>query len=89
MAFDFMTFAAKAATDADERASFLADPKAYLIASGLDLPDFVEVTAVETDEPVATISFTVPPMLEMGELSEESLAQAAGGGSCTAISSAT
>ncbi|MEI6372732.1 MAG: hypothetical protein WCP26_03015 [Actinomycetes bacterium] len=80
MAFDFMTFAMKAATDANERASFLADPKAYLIASGLDIPGFVEVTAVEVDEPVARMTIFLPPMLEAGELPLEALQQVSGAG---------
>ena len=81
MQFDFMTFMAKVATDADERASFLADPRAYLVANGLDIPDLVAVTAVEVEGSVPTMAFNVPPMLNMDELSEEVL-EGVSGGSC-------
>jgi hypothetical protein len=79
MEFDFMTFMAKVATDATERESFLADPRAYLVVNGLDIPDLVTVTAVEVEGSVPTMAFNVPPMLNLEELSEEALAGVAGG----------
>ena len=79
MQFDFMMFMAKTATDADERASFLADPRAYLVASGLALPAFCEVTAVEIDGAPPSLAFGLTPMLEMDELSEEELSSISGG----------
>jgi hypothetical protein len=82
MQFDFMMFMAKTATDADERASFLADPRAYLVASGLALPAFGEVTAVEIDGSTPKMAFGLPPMLKMDELSEEALQNIGGGGCC-------
>jgi hypothetical protein len=82
MQFDFMTFMASVATDADERASFLADPRAYLVASGLEVPSFFEVTAVEVETATPTMAFGVPSMLNMDELSEEALASIGGGGGC-------
>jgi hypothetical protein len=90
MEFDFMSFMAKAATDADERASFLADPRAYLVASGLEIPAFFEVTAVEIEGSVPTMSFSVPPMLNIDELSEEALSSiSGGGGGCCCVGCAT
>jgi hypothetical protein len=81
MGFDFMSFMAKVATDADERASFLADPRVYLVAKGLDIPDVVTVTAVEVAGSVPTMAFNVPPMLNLDELSEEVL-EGVSGGAC-------
>ena len=82
MAFDFMTVMARAATDAGERASFLEDPRAYLMANGLDLPAYVIVNATEIEGSAPTFSLGIPPMLEDGELSEQALEGVAGGSSC-------
>ncbi len=82
MEFNFMTVLAKVATDADERASFLTDPRAYLVAGGLDIPAFFEVTTVEIQGSAPTLVFGVPPILNMDELSEEMLANVGGGASC-------
>jgi hypothetical protein len=79
MQFDFMMFMAKTATDADERASFLADPHAYLVASGLEIPAFFQVTAVAIEGSVPTLAFGVPPLFNMEDLSEEALLGIAGG----------
>ena len=76
---NFKKLMAKAATDANERASFLADPRPYLVANGVDVPDSVAVTAVEIQGSIPTLAFGLPPMLHMDELSDESLAGVYGG----------
>jgi hypothetical protein len=85
MEFDFMTFMAKVATDATERESFLADPRAYLVVNGMDIPDVVNVTAVESETSAPTMAFIVPPIIDLDELSEEVLKGVSGGlGCCSA-----
>jgi len=74
----FLSAIAPALTDADARAKFLADPKAALAEAGLDLPKWVQVTAVEGEKPAMTI--TLPPMLDPdAELSDEALESVSGG----------
>jgi|688.fasta_scaffold2882661_1 hypothetical protein len=89
MEFDFMTVMAKAATDPGERVRMLTDPRTYLAENGMKLPAFVEVSANEITGMAPTISFGLPPMLDMDELSEEVLAVVGGGGSCCTLSCAT
>ncbi|MCX6458677.1 MAG: NHLP leader peptide family natural product precursor [Actinobacteria bacterium] len=79
MAFDLAPLVMKAATDHGERAKFLADPRGYLEAHGVDVPGFVEITAVEIDRPVATVTFGLPPMPDPDEISEVDLDQISGG----------
>jgi hypothetical protein len=74
----FLAALAPAVTDADARERFLADPRAVLIAAGLDLPEWIAVSAREGDAPELTI--TVPALLDPdADLSEEQLAAASGG----------
>jgi hypothetical protein len=74
----FLAALAPAVTDADARERFLANPKAALAASGLDLPEWFTVTAREGDAPELTI--TVPGLLDPDtELSDEHLEAAVGG----------
>ena len=79
MQFDFMMLMANAATDVNERERFLADPRPFLVANGLDIPDFVTVTAVEIEGSIPTLVLGVPPMLSMDELSDETLSTVYGG----------
>ncbi len=74
----FLAALAPAVTDAKARERFLADPKAVLVAAGLDLPEWFTVTAREGD--VAELSITLPPLLgPNADLSEEQLAAVSGG----------
>ncbi len=74
----FLAALAPAVTDAQARERFLADPKAVLVAAGLDLPEWFTVSAREGDVPELTI--TVPPLLDPdADLSEEQLEGASGG----------
>ena len=74
----FLAALAPAVTDADARERFLADPKAVLAAAGLDLPEWVTVTAREGDAPELTI--TVPGLRDPhANLSDEGLEGVVGG----------
>ena len=74
----FLAALAPAVTDAQARERFLTDPKAVLVAAGLDLPEWFTVSAREGDVPELTI--TLPALLDPdAELSEEHLGAAAGG----------
>jgi hypothetical protein len=74
----FLAALAPAVTDAQARERFLADPKAVLVAAGLDLPEWFTVSAREGDVPELTI--TVPALLDPdADLNEEQLEGAAGG----------
>lgn len=69
---------APALTDPGARAAFLGDPRSTLAAAGLDVPDWITVTARERDAPELTL--VLPPLLDVdGELSEEQLAVVSGG----------
>jgi hypothetical protein len=69
---------APAVTDAKARERFLTDPKAVLVAAGLDLPEWFTVTAREGD--AAELIITVPALLDPDtDLSEEQLAGVFGG----------
>ncbi len=74
----FLAALAPAVTDAQARERFLADPKAVLVAAGLDLPEWFTVSAREGD--VAELTITLPALLDPdADLSEEQLAAVAGG----------
>jgi hypothetical protein len=74
----FLAALAPAVTDAQARERFLADPKAVLVAAGLDLPEWFTVSAREGEVPELTI--TLPALLDPdADLSEEQLEGAAGG----------
>jgi hypothetical protein len=78
----FLAALAPALTDPDARAAFLADPRATLTTAGLDIPDWIPVTAREGDAP--ELAIVLPPLLDAdAELSDEHLAVVSGGcGSC-------
>ena len=78
----FLAALAPALTDPDARAAFLADPRTALAAAGLEIPEWVSVTAREGDAP--ELSIVLPPAIDAdAELSEEHLAVVSGGcGSC-------
>ncbi|MFZ4511221.1 MAG: NHLP leader peptide family natural product precursor [Candidatus Nanopelagicales bacterium] len=74
----FLAALAPAVTDATARERFLADPKAVLAVAGLDLPEWLTVTAREGD--AAELTITLPPLLDPdADLSEEHLAGVSGG----------
>ncbi len=76
----FLAALAPAVTDAQARERFLADPKAVLVAAGLDLPEWFTVSAREGD--AAELTITVPALLDPdADLNEEQL-EGAPGGSC-------
>lgn len=75
---DLLAALAPALTDAQARDRFLADPRAALAAAGLDLPQWVNVTAREGSAPELTV--TLPPLLDPdSELTEENLTVVSGG----------
>ena len=80
----FLAALTPAVTDADARERFLADPRAVLVAAGLDLPEWFTVTAREGD--AAELTITVPALLDPdADLTEEQLVDVAGsGGACLA-----
>jgi hypothetical protein len=70
---------AQAVTDEKARERFLTDPKAVLVAAGLDLPEWFTVSAREGD--AAELTITLPLLLDPdADLSDEQLAAVAGGG---------
>jgi len=74
----FLAALAPAVTDAQARDRFLTDPKAVLVAAGLDLPEWFTVSAREDD--AAELIITLPPLLDPdADLSEEQLAAVSGG----------
>jgi hypothetical protein len=74
----FLAALAPAVTDAQARERFLADPKAVLVAAGLELPEWFTVSAREGD--AAELTITVPALLDPdADLSEEQLAGISGG----------
>jgi len=74
----FLAALAPAVTDAQARERFLADPKAVLVAAGLDLPEWFTVSAREGDVPELTI--TLPALLDPDtDLNEEQLDAVVGG----------
>ncbi len=80
----FLAALAPAVTDAQARERFLADPKAVLVAAGLDLPEWFTVSAREGD--AAELIITLPALLDPdADLSEEQLAAVLGGRICYRI----
>ncbi len=74
----FLAALAPAVTDVQARERFLADPKAVLVAAGLDLPEWFTITAREGDS--AELTITLPALLNPdADLSEEQLAAVSGG----------
>ena len=74
----FLAALAPALTDPDARAAFLADPRTALAAAGLEIPEWVRVTAHEGDAP--ELSIVLPPVMDPdAELSDEHLAAVSGG----------
>ena len=71
-----------AVTDANARERFLADPKAVLVAAGLDLPEWFTVSAREGD--AAELTITIPALRDPdADLSDRELEGVAGGGTGT------
>ena len=67
-----------AVTDANARERFLADPRAVLVAAGLDLPEWFTVSAREGD--AAELTITLPALRDPeGDLSDMDLEGVAGG----------
>ena len=74
----FLAALAPAVTDADARERFLANPKVVLAAAGLDLPEWLTVTAREGD--AAELIITVPGLRDPdADLSDEDLDGVSGG----------
>lgn len=77
----FLLALAPAVTDANARERFLADPRAVLAVAGLDLPEWIVVSAREGN--TAELCITLPSLLDPeAELSEETLAAVSGGCRC-------
>lgn len=66
-------------TDSAVRASFLADPGAYLAAIGLLIPSWLNIVAIESEAPSLTIALA--PLIDEGAIAEIFLDSANGGGS--------
>jgi hypothetical protein len=80
----FLAALTPAVTDADARERFLADPKAVLVAAGLDLPEWFTVTAREGD--AAELTITVPGLRDPdADVSDEQLDAVSGGNTGTTI----
>ncbi len=74
----FLAALAPAVTDADARERFLANPKVVLAAAGLDLPEWLTVTAREGD--AAELIITVPGLRDPdADLSDDVLDGGTGG----------
>ena len=65
------------------KARFMADPKGVLKEHGLDVPDNLDVKVVENADNCVHITLPTPPTGHM-DLSDDELANAAGGG-CTEL----
>ena len=75
---DLLAALAPSLTDPEARAALLADPRTALAAVGLDLPDWVNVSAREGDAP--ELSIVLPPVMDPdAELSDEDLDMVSGG----------
>ena len=61
------------------KARFMADPKGVLKEHGLDVPDNLDVKVVENADNCVHITLPTPPTGHM-DLSDDELANAAGGG---------
>ncbi|MFT4306213.1 MAG: NHLP leader peptide family RiPP precursor [Microbacterium sp.] len=66
----------KAATDAEFRKALLADPRATLVAEGIEVPEDVEIRVVEST--AEEVFIDLPPLGD-GALGEEELDAVAGG----------
>ena len=74
----FLAALAPAVTDEKARERFLTDPKAVLVAEGLDLPEWFTVSAREGD--TTELKITLPPLRALdADLSDEQLEGVAGG----------
>ena len=74
----FVAALTPAVTDANARERFLADPKAVLVAAGLDLPEWFTVSAREGD--AAELTITLPALRDPdADLSDMELEGVAGG----------
>ena len=60
------------------KARFMADPKAVLAEYGMDVPDGIDVNVVENSDNTVHITMPMAPA-SASELSDEELANAAGG----------
>ena len=75
----FVAALTPAVTDANARERFLADPRAVLVAAGLDLPEWFTVSAREGD--AAKLTITLPALRDPdADLSDVDLEGVAGGG---------
>ena len=75
----FVAALTPAVTDANARERFLADPRAVLVAAGLDLPEWFTVSAREGD--AAELTITLPALRDPdADLSDADLDAAVGGG---------
>lgn len=83
---NFLAAIAPAMTDPDVRATWLSDPRAALLAAGIDVPEWAVVTASEGGK--LGVAITLGPLIDVSdELRDESLDSVAGGGcSCYASS---
>ena len=80
----FLAALAPAVTDADARERFLANPKVVLAAAGLDLPEWLTVTAREGD--AAELIITVPGLRDPdADLSDEDLEGVSGACGCQCV----
>jgi hypothetical protein len=74
----FVAALTPAVTDANARERFLADPRAVLVAAGLDLPEWFTVSAREGD--AAELTVTLPALRAPdADLSDMDLEAVAGG----------
>ena len=74
----FVAALTPAVTDANARERFLADPRAVLVAAGLDLPEWFTVSAREGD--ATELIITLPALRDPdADLSDMELEQVAGG----------
>jgi hypothetical protein len=61
------------------KARFMTDPKAVLAEHGINVPDGINVNVVENSDNTVHITMPMAPA-GVGELSDEELANVAGGG---------
>ena len=78
MAMTEQEFAQKILSDESFRAQLKSDPKGTLAAQGMNVPDGVEVQVVESTD---TKHYLLLPPIQTGELTDEQLESAQGGGS--------
>jgi hypothetical protein len=81
----FLAKVAPAMTDAEVRGLWLSDPRAALLAAGIDVPEWADITCTEGGK--LGVAITLGPLIDVaGELTEESMEGVAGGG-CSCYSS--